>query len=169
MPKDSACGFRLAGDQHDRRRSRVGAGAAFTGSITQSPRLGSQSSEPFPQGNGFSEAHRTAKRPARACLRATYENVRGRHGSGQRSTKSEKVQGESASSALKRCRSSGASDRERPKLATANSFVDSPFPDRANGWERMREHSDKTRGWRKRATAPSRNVQRGGHRAGTER
>ena len=62
----------------------------------------------------------------RACLRATTRASDGRHGFGEGSTRSEKAQGESASSALKRRRSSGAPERDRPKLTTANSFVDSP-------------------------------------------
>lgn len=43
---------------------------------------------------------------------------------GQGSTRTEKAQGESASSTLKRCRTSGAPSDDRPKLATANSFAD---------------------------------------------
>jgi len=46
---------------------------------------------------------------------------------GEGSTRSEKVQGVSASSALKRRRSRGAPERDRPKLTAANSSVDPPL------------------------------------------
>jgi hypothetical protein len=53
------------------------------------------------------------------------ESIRGWTRFGEGSTRSEKVQGEFASSALKRRRSRGAPERDRPKLTTANSFVES--------------------------------------------
>jgi hypothetical protein len=71
-------------------------------------------------------AHRAVRRPTRACLRVTRECQRSTR-VGEGSTRIEKVRGESASSALKRRRSSGAPDRARPKLATANSVAD-PSP-----------------------------------------
>jgi len=54
------------------------------------------------------------------------ESVRWSTRFGEGSTRSEKDQGEFASSTLKRRRSSGAPRRDRPKLTTANSFVDPP-------------------------------------------
>jgi hypothetical protein len=65
--------------------------------------------------------------PTRVCLRVT----KGRQRStrlGEGSSRTEKVRGGSASSTLKWRRFSGAPDRERPKLTTANSFVDPPLP-----------------------------------------
>ena len=49
-------------------------------------------------------AHRTAKRPVRACLRVTTRSVRGRLWSGEGSARIEKVREGSASSVLKRHR-----------------------------------------------------------------
>jgi hypothetical protein len=54
-----------------------------------------------------------------------HENVRGRRGS-VKAPRGPKGQEEFASSALKRCRSSGAPGRDRPKLTAANSSVDPP-------------------------------------------
>lgn len=123
-------------DQYDRRRSRTLAGEAFTGDTMQSPRLGSQPSEPRRKASVSAERiGRQRGRLGRAFERHKRASEVETIGSTLHEVR--KVQGESASSALKRCRSSGASDRSRPKLATANSFVDSPFPDRANGWEKM--------------------------------
>jgi len=55
------------------------------------------------------------KEAGRACLRATRENVRGRHGLGEGSTRSEKVRGEFASSTLKRRRSQRCAERMSPE------------------------------------------------------
>jgi hypothetical protein len=54
------------------------------------------------------------------------ESIRWSTRFGEGSTRSEKAQGESASSTLKRRRSSGAPERDRPKLTAANSSVDPP-------------------------------------------
>jgi len=54
------------------------------------------------------------------------ESIRWSTRFGEGSTRSEKVQGEFASSTLKRRRSSGAPERVRPKLTAANSSVDPP-------------------------------------------
>jgi hypothetical protein len=69
---------------------------------------------------------------ARVCLRVTKERQRSTR-PGEGSTRSEKDHGESASSALNKAPVRGAPDCDRLKLATANSFVDPPFPDHANG------------------------------------
>jgi len=53
-------------------------------------------------------------------------NVRWSTRFGEGFTRSEKDRAEFASSTLKRRRSSGAPGRDRPKLTTANSFVDPP-------------------------------------------
>jgi hypothetical protein len=63
-------------------------------------------------------------RLGRACERQR-ERQRSKR-SGECSSRSEKDRGEYASSALKRRRSRGAPQRSRPKLTTANSFVDPP-------------------------------------------
>jgi hypothetical protein len=54
------------------------------------------------------------------------ESIRGSTRFGEGSTRSEKARGESASSTLKRRRSRGAPERDRPKLTAANSSVDPP-------------------------------------------
>jgi hypothetical protein len=54
------------------------------------------------------------------------ESIRWSTRFGEGSTRSEKAQGEFASSALKRRRSSGAPESDRPKLTAANSSVDPP-------------------------------------------
>jgi hypothetical protein len=66
-----AGGFRLARLRDDGRRPRAHARASLTGGVKQRP-YGSQvncSGDRF--GDRTRVAHRTAKRPARACLRVT--------------------------------------------------------------------------------------------------
>jgi hypothetical protein len=72
-------------------------------------------------------AHRADRIPTRACLRMTTERQRSiRFGEG--SSRSQKGRGGSASSTLEKASASGAPVRSRPKLTTANSFVDPPLP-----------------------------------------
>jgi hypothetical protein len=78
----SACGFRLASSRDDRRRSRIFRAFLLSpAKCSEVLRLGGQLRWSVPRGLDQRPAHRTARRPARACLRVTQENVRGRHGS----------------------------------------------------------------------------------------
>jgi len=63
----------------------------------------------------------------------------------------------------------GAPHRDRLKLATANSFVDPPFPDHANGWGCVKASKMKRAMAEVGKQAPSGSVQRGGQRSATER
>jgi len=63
----------------------------------------------------------------RACLRVTTRASEARGGFGEGSTRSEKDRGGSASSDAEKAAVRGAPERMRPKLTTANSFVDSPL------------------------------------------
>jgi len=90
-------GFRLEGSGYDGRRSRALAHSALTGGVTRSPLAGRSSSVHHPQGACFGERIGRQRKPTRACLAVTTERQRSaRFGEG--SSRSEKAQGESASS-----------------------------------------------------------------------
>lgn len=94
--------------------------------------FGSQvNSQPSPHGDG---GQRIGRHRGRSGVPTSdNESIRWSTRFGEGSTRSEKVQGEFASSALKRRRSRGAPERDRPKLTAANSSVDRP-PSRPREW-----------------------------------
>jgi hypothetical protein len=100
---DRSVGDEPAGSRYDGRRSRTAVRLAFTGGAFRSPLA-------------RRKAHRAVRRPTRACLRVTTRASEAGGSFGKGSTRSEKVQGESASSALKSRRFSGAPHAVSPKL-----------------------------------------------------
>jgi hypothetical protein len=122
------CEPRLAALRHDGRCSRALARLAFTGGAKQGPWLGGQPPSCAPQGECESGGSTSVgKEAGRVCLRVTTRASEARGGFGEGSTRTEKVRGGSASSDAEKAAVSGAPERMRPKLTTANSFVDSPL------------------------------------------
>ena len=90
---------------------------AFTGGLFRGPlarRFHSRAAAP--RGAAIGRAHRAVRRPTRACLRVTTRALEAVGSFGKGSTRSEKDQGEFASSALKRRWLSGAPHAVSPKL-----------------------------------------------------
>jgi len=89
--------------------------------------FGSQVNRQLHHPRGACDGERIGRHRGRSGVPASdNESIRWSTWFGEGSPRSEKGQEGSASSALKRRRSSGAPERDRPKLTTANSFVDPP-------------------------------------------
>ena len=162
-------GFRLGGSRYDGRRSWALARSALTGGAKRSSLAGRSTSRTWSARSVLWSAHRAVRKPTRACLAVTTERQRSaRFGEG--SSRSEKAQGESASSAqTKMRRTRGAPGRDWLKLATANSFADS-----SPAWPRERPGSwmdtrIRRRRWRVRATARLATSQEAGRNEPEER
>jgi hypothetical protein len=165
----SACGFRLASSRYDGRHSRALARLVLTDKATLES-FGSKvnlSPVPLRWGEG---GQRIGRHRGRSGVPSSdHESVRGRRGFGEGSPRSEKDHEEFASSDTEKVWVSGAPGRVRLKLAAANSSVDPP-PSWPREWPGPQVRAPKTkRRWRRWATARSRSVLRGGHRAGIER
>ena len=123
-----AHGFRLVGSRDDGRHSRAQAHLALTGGVTFGSLVPGSNTDHSRLKNAGDTGSASGGQVTdsgvpwsdiRECQRSTR--------SGEGSTRSEKDQGLSASSALKRRRSRGAPERDRPKLTAANSSVDPPL------------------------------------------
>ena len=124
---DRSVGDEPAGSRYDGRRSRTAVRLAFTGGAFRSPLARRFHSRAVaPQGAAIGRAHRAVRRPTRACLRVTTRASEAVGSFGKGSTRSEKVRGEFASSALKRRRLSGAPHAVSPKLVELTASPTAP-------------------------------------------
>ena len=121
-------GHKLAGSRDDGRRSWAHARLALTGRAKRGS-SGSQVNSPSGSARSSRKGQHIGRSDSDSGVPAGDEgNVRGRH------VPVKALQGPRRTAEgphprrSKRRRSSGAPDRERPKLTTANSFVDPPPP-----------------------------------------
>jgi len=152
------------GSRDDGRHSRAQAHLALTGGVTfgslvpgsntDHQRLKNAGGTGSASGGQVTDSG-VPRSDIRECQRSTRSDEGG--------TRSEKGHGSSASSALKRRRSRGASGSARSKLA-ARIASSNPPPSWPREWSgsQGRGHLGRKRRWRRQATASWRNVLRGG-------